>query len=65
MEEKRELKSADIVAPWKLGEKALVPVVIVGGRRMVSCQANIGAFKDNDIKLTGAHGISTVMRSGS
>ncbi|MER9657564.1 hypothetical protein NKJ26_29610 [Mesorhizobium sp. M0152] len=48
MEEKRELESADIVSALDNWEKALVPVEIVGGRRMESCQANRGAFKDND-----------------
>lgn len=57
MEKKCELKFGDdmVGALRNWGEKALMPVSIVGGKHMERCQANRETFKNNDIKLTEAH----------
>ncbi|TPN33198.1 hypothetical protein [Mesorhizobium sp. B1-1-6] len=57
MEKKRELKFGDdmVGALSNWGEKALIPVSIVGGRHMERRNVNRGTFKENDIKLTEAH----------
>ncbi|NTF13930.1 hypothetical protein [Agrobacterium tumefaciens] len=57
MEQKRELKFGDdmVGALSNWGEKALIPVSIVGGKHMERREANRAKFKENDIKLTEAH----------
>ncbi|NTE84805.1 hypothetical protein G6M12_24945 [Agrobacterium tumefaciens] len=57
MEQKRELKFGDdmVGALNNWGEKALIPVSIVGGKHMEGREANRAKFKENDITLTEAH----------
>lgn len=60
MEKKREMKFGDdmVGALSNWGEKALIPVSIVGGKTLERRQANRAEFKENDIKLTEAHALS-------
>ena len=57
MDEKRELKFGDDIVGsldgW--GEKALVPVTIIGEKHLECCHSNRERFKYNDITLTQAH----------
>lgn len=57
MTKKSELQFGDDIvgAMDNWGEKALAPVVIVGGQHMESCHAAREAFKQHDMKLADAH----------